>query len=197
MSGSSTSPRSGNLVIALVAALVASLAVIGWLVAQERGATDDLRDARSRTQTLAAEADAEKAALEAAKGVLAEITTYSWKEGEHDFAWLERIANADLREKLAPNVGDLQKAIVDGKVSAQGEVVDAAARAVDDTQVEVVAFVDQAITDEESADVKIEEQRVSMTMTLVGGEWLVDRLELLSGTNTGVGSGEGTGEGAQ
>jgi Mce-associated membrane protein len=180
--------RWGNLLIALVAALVASLAVIGWLVTQERGASDDLADARSRAQALSAQDDAEKAALEAAKEVLVQITTYSWKDGEHDFAWLDKIANAELKEKLAPNVGDLQKAIVDGQATAKGQVVDAAGRVVDDSQVEVLAFVDQAITDETSADVKIEEQRVSMTMKLVSGSWLVDRLELLSGTNSGEGA---------
>jgi Mce-associated membrane protein len=83
-------------------------------------------------------------------------------------------------------VGDLQRAIREGKVTAQGEVIDSAARVVDPSQVEVVAFVDQAIADETSRDVKIEEQRVSMTMTLVDGQWLVDRLELLSGTNSAV-----------
>jgi Mce-associated membrane protein len=180
--------RSATLVVALVAALVAALAVIGWLVAQERGASDDLADARSRVQTLSARDDAEQAALDAAKEVLAQITTYSWKDGEHDFAWLEKIANAELKDKLAPNVGDLQKAIVDGRVTAQGQVVDAAGRVVDESQVEVVAFVDQAITDDTNADVKIEEQRVSMTMKLVDGSWLVDRLELLSGTNSGEGA---------
>ncbi len=175
--------KPGNLVIALAAALVAALAVGAWLLVQERGARDDLDDARSRLSALTARDDATQSALEAAQAVLLEVTTYSWKDGEHEFAWLDKIANTELKEKLAPNVGDLQAAIVEGRVTAQGQVVDAAARAVDDTQVEIVAFVDQAITDEESGDVKIEEQRVSMTMRLVGGDWLVDRLELLSGTN--------------
>ncbi|GAA1542030.1 hypothetical protein [Nocardioides humi] len=180
--------KPGTLVVALAAALVASLAAVAWLVVQERGASGDLEDAQSRAQALTARDDAEKAALEAAKEVLVEITSYSWKDGEHDFAWVDKIANAELREKLAPNVGDLQKAIVEGKVTAQGQVVDAAARAVDDHQVEVLAFVDQAITDEENTDVKIEEQRVSMTLRLEGGAWLVDRLELLSGANSGEGA---------
>ncbi|MCY1376666.1 hypothetical protein D9M69_641750 [compost metagenome] len=70
-------------------------------------------------------------------------------------------------------------------MSAKGQIVDAAARAVGPTQVEVLAFVDQALTDEENKDIKIEEQRVSLTMKLVGGTWLVDQLELKSGNNTG------------
>lgn len=195
MSGDSK-PR--NLVVALAAALVASLAVIGWLVVQNRGTDGDLKEARERVQVLSGEQDAEKAALEAAKQVLGEITTYSYKDGEHEFAWLDKIANAELRDKLAPNVSGLQQAIVDGKVTAQGEVLDAVARAVDDSQVEVLAFVDQGILGEDQPDVRIEEQRVSMTMKLTEGAWLVDRLELLSGTNAGDGAeGSGGAEGGE
>lgn len=175
--------KPGTLVIALVAALVAALAVAGWQALERRDSSSDLKEARSRVQTLSAEGEVGKDALEAAKSVLLEITTYSWKDGEHEFAWVDRIEGAELKQQLAPNVPKLQAAIVDGKVTAQGQVVDAVPRVVDKSQVEVLAFVDQAITDETSKDVKIEEQRVSMTLKLVDGKWLVDRLELLSGTN--------------
>lgn len=172
-----------------LALLCALLLAVGVLAAGcGSGSDETLEDALAKVDELTARDDAEKAALEAAKEVLAEVTTYSWKDGEHDFAWLDKIANAELKEKLAPNVSGLQQAIVDGRVTAKGQVVDAAARAVDATQVEVLAFVDQAITDDTNADVKIEEQRVSMTMKLVKGEWLVDRLDLLSGTNSGEGA---------
>lgn len=193
---SAESRRPGNLVIGLAALLVACLAVGAWLLVQERSAKDDLGRAQAQVQKLTGENEAEQAALGAAKTILAEITSYSWKDGEHEFAWLDKIANTELKDKLAPNVSGLQKAIVDGKVSAKGQVVDAAARAVSGTQVEVLAFVDQALTDETNKDVKIEQQRVSMTMKLVGDTWLVDRLELLSGDNAGAdpsgASGEGT-----
>ncbi|MBV6725522.1 hypothetical protein [Nocardioides daeguensis] len=186
MNATTRTPRARGPVALLCAALLA----VGLLAGGCGSSSDDkaLKDAQAEVQELTARNDAEKAALEAAKKVLVEITSYSWQDGEHDFAWIDQIANAELKEKLAPNVGDLQKAIVDGKVTAKGQVVDAAGRVVDDTQVEVLAFVDQAITDDTNTDVKIEEQRVSMTMTLVKGEWLVDRLDLLSGTNAGEGA---------
>lgn len=145
---------------------------------------EDLKEARAKVQELTAEDAAADEALAAAKTLLVEITTYSWKEGDHEFAWLDKIAGDELRDELAPNVPDLQKQIVKGKVTAEGQVVDSAARVVDTEQVEVLAFVDQAITDETNKDIKIEEQRVSMTMKLVDGDWLVERLELLSGTNS-------------
>ncbi|KAB2807455.1 hypothetical protein F9L07_25720 [Pimelobacter simplex] len=192
---SAADKRPGNLVIGLAALLVACLAVGAWLLVQERSAQDDLSRAEAQVQKLTGENEAEQAALAAAKTILAEVTSYSWKDGEHEFAWLDKIANTELKDKLAPNVSGLQKAIVDGKVSAKGQVVDAASRAISTTQVEVLAFVDQALTDETNKDVKIEQQRVSMTMKLVGGDWLVDRLELLSGDNAGADPSGAAGEG--
>lgn len=175
--------RPGRAVLALAGALVVALGVIAWLVAARGAAVDD-RDAARAAASSAADADEAGAdALAAAQQVMVDITTYSWRDGEHEFAWLDQIAGDELAERLAPNVPALQEAIVAGKVSAKGQVLDAAARVVDPAQVEVLAFVDQAITDETNTDVRVEEQRVSMTMVLVDGAWLVERLELLSGTN--------------
>ena len=173
------SGKSGpsNLVIALVAALVAALVVIGWQAIDGRGGSDDSSDAQSDTAS-------GQEALEVAKALLLEITSYSWKDGEHDFAWVDQLESKELKSRLAPNVPDLQKRIVEGKVTAKGKVIDAMYRVVEKTQVEVMAFVDQAIADETSKDVKIEEQRVSMTLKLVDGQWVTSRLDLLSGTNS-------------
>lgn len=163
-------------------ALVLAGAVLSGCGADDQQAKD-LKEARAKVQELTAQDTAADEALAAAKTLLAEITTYSWKEGDHEFAWLDKIAGTELKDKLAPNVPLLQEQIVKGKVTAKGQVVDSAARVVDASQVEVLAFVDQAITDETNKDIKIEEQRVSMTMKLVDDQWLVERLELLSGTN--------------
>lgn len=146
----------------------------------------DLREARARVQELTAEKTAAEEALVAAQQVILEITTYSYRAGQHDFAWLEKVHDQELKDRLAPNVADLQEVIRRGRVVAKGEIVDSAARVVDPTQVEVLAFVDQAITDARGEDVKVEQQRVSMTMRLVDDAWLVDRLELLSGDNTAL-----------
>lgn len=170
-----------------VAGLVVALGLAGALLTGCGGddqQADDLKQARAKVQELTAEDTAADEALAAAKTLLLEITTYSWEEGEHEFAWLDKIAGTELREKLAPNVPLLQEQIVKGKVTAKGQVVESAARVVDTSQIEVIAFVDQAITDETNKDIKVEEQRVSMTMKLVDDQWLVERLELLSGTNS-------------
>ncbi|NGZ99894.1 hypothetical protein G5V59_05515 [Nocardioides sp. W3-2-3] len=65
------------------------------------------------------------------------------------------------------------------KTSAKGEVVDAMGRVVDATQVEVLAFVDQGITDP-SGKVSVEESAIRLVMKKVDEAWRVDSLTFLN-----------------
>lgn len=181
MSGEERSGPS-NLVLALVAALVVSLGVCGWLVKENNDRGDQARAAREQAQTLDAEKQAYRDAVEAASVFVAEVTTYSFKDGEHDFGWVEDLQDETVREQFRERVADLQKTIVASKTSARGQVTESAARVVDRTQVEVLAVVDQAITDQ-AGEVSVEQSSISLVMTLVGDEWLVDTLTFLSSVN--------------
>jgi hypothetical protein len=172
-----------TLLVALVAVLVACLAVVGWLVKENNDKSDELAQAREQAQLLDAERQASREALKAAGVFVGKVTTYSYKEGEHDFAWVEELSNPEVRERYRPVVADLQKTIVASKTSAEGRVVESAARVIDETQVEVLAFVDQAITDP-SGEVSIEQSSITLTMKLVEGEWRVDELRFLNALNT-------------
>lgn len=177
MNGARSAPS--NLVLALVAALVVSLGVCGWLVRENNDRDAEARDARERAQTLEAEKQAYQDAVAAASAFVAEVTTYSFEEGEHDFDWVEDLQDEKVREQFRERVADLQRTIVASKTSARGQVTESAARVVDRTQVEVLAVVDQAITDQEQ-NVSVEQSSISLVMTLVGDEWLVDTLTFLS-----------------
>ncbi len=168
-----------NVVLALVAALVVALATCGWLVMENNDRDDAAREAREQASTLDAEKQANKDAIEAASAFVAEVTTYSYKEGEHDFDWVEELQDEKVREQFRERVADLQRTIVLSKTSARGQVTESAGRVVDRTQVEVLAVVDQAITDQDGK-VSVEQSSIRLTMTLVGGEWLVDTLTFLS-----------------
>ena len=136
---------------------------------------------RDQIRTLQAEKKANEDAVTAAKAFVAKVTTYSYKPGEHDFAWVEELQNEKVRTQFEERVDDLQRAIETSKTSAKGQVVEAMGRVVDETQVEVLAFVDQAITDP-SGEVSVEESSITLTMKLDGksGEWEVDTLTFLN-----------------
>lgn len=168
----------GNLVIALAAALVVALAACAWLLVDRQG-SDDGADARGQVRELQAEKDANKDAITAASAFVAKATSYSHEKGQHDFAWIDELQNADVRERLEKNAEDLKKAIEVSKTSAKGQVVEAAGRVVSAEQVEVLAYYSQAITDD-SGEVSVQDGSILMTMKLVGGAWKVDELQFLS-----------------
>ncbi|KRB75841.1 hypothetical protein ASE01_12335 [Nocardioides sp. Root190] len=181
VSGPAGSPKQGpgNLVLALAAALVAALAVCVWLAVSGGGSGADEDSLRDKVSALEAEKTANKDALEAASAFVARVTTYSFEDGKHDLDWVEDLQNEEVREQFRERVADLQATIVASKTSAKGQVTQSAGRVVDESQVEVLAFVDQAITDQ-SGEVSVEQSSINLTMKLVGGEWKVDTLTFLN-----------------
>lgn len=176
----------GNVVLALVAALVVALAACGFLLKDNLDKRDDIRSAERGQQTLddlTAEKQANQEAIEAASAFVAKVTTYSFEEGEHDFDWVEELQNEEVREQFRERVADLQATIVASKTSAKGQVTQSAGRVVDRSQVEVLAFVDQAITDP-SGEVSVEQSSINLTMKLVDDEWKVDTLTFLNAVNS-------------
>lgn len=174
--------KAGTLTVLLAAALVACLAVGGWLVKQHDDQAEELADVQAKVQRLDAEKRASREALEAAGAFVARATTYSYRAGQHDFAWVEELHDPEVRERYEPVVKDLQKAIRQNRTTAEGRVVDSAARVVDETQVEVLAFVDQALTDP-GGEVSVEQSSITVTMRLVAGEWRVDEIRFLNALN--------------
>ena len=185
--GPDTKPgRSGSgpstLVIALVALLLVALVGCGWLVKLNRDKDADVKAAHDRAKVideLRAEKKADQEAVSAAKAFVTKVTTYSFQPGQHDFAWVEELLNEKVRTQLQQRSADLQKAIVASKTSAKGEVVDAMGRVVDASQVEVLAFVDQAITDP-SGKISVEESAIRLVMKSVDDKWRVDTLTFLN-----------------
>lgn len=142
---------------------------------------DDEAALRDQIRTLQAEKQANEDAVTAAKAFVVKVTTYSYKPGEHDFAWVEEFSNEQFRERYRGQVVRLKKAIETSKTSAKGQVVEAMGRVVDETQVEVLVFLDQAITDP-SGEVSVEESTVMLPMRLdeESGTWKPDTLEFLN-----------------
>jgi len=171
-----------TLPVLLAAALVACLAVAGWLVVRHDDQSEQLADVREQVRRLDAEKQASRAALKAAGAFVAKVTTYSYKPGQHDFAWVEELHDPEVRERYEPVVKDLQRAIRQNRTTAEGRVVDSAARVVDESQVEVLAFVDQALTDP-GGEVSVEQSSITLTMQLVAGEWRVDEIRFLNALN--------------
>ena len=136
-----------------------------------------------QAQTAKKDAAAGQAALDAARADLIDITTYDYKTVDTDKAWLSDFSDPKVAQPFATNQQALTKVIKSSRTVASGTVVDAMSRVVSDTQVEVLAFVDQVLRSNISKGVNLQQQRVTMTMTLVGGAWKISRLDLLGSGN--------------
>lgn len=161
-------------VIALAAALAICLLAVAWLLLDRAGTTADLERTRE-------EQSATEDGLAAARNFLTAATSYSWREGEHEFTWLDQLADDEVRSGIEGSLGDLRASIVDQRLTARGQVVDAAARGVDDAHVEVLAFVDQEISRAGDERTTVDQMRIVVTMRRTGGAWLVDDLVFQSG----------------
>lgn len=171
--------RPSTLVLALVAALVVCLGFIAWLVKENGDKSDEVDRAQHQAQVLDDEKQAGQDAIKAAAAFVGKVTTYSYKPGEHDFAWVEELNNPKVRERYEPVVKDLQKTIVASKTTAKGHVIESAARVIDPTQVEVLVVLEQALTGPDGK-VSVEQPSITVTMKKVDGAWKVDELRFLN-----------------
>ncbi|GAB3860266.1 hypothetical protein GCM10028801_22770 [Nocardioides maradonensis] len=158
------------------AVLLVALVVLGVLAFRPHGWYDQAQTARQ-------DSAAGQAALDAARADLIDITTYDYKTVNTDKGWLSDFSDPKVAQPFASNAQALEKVVKSSKTVASGTVVDAMSRVVSDTQVEVLAFVDQVLKSNIAKGVNLQQHRVTMTMTLVDGAWKISRLDLLGSGN--------------
>jgi Mce-associated membrane protein len=155
--------RRGLLPAVSVLAIAATVAAafFGWKVKQH----DDLRAASD-------------AALAAARAYAVTLTSVDSNTLDRDFAAVLDGSTGEFRDMYTRSSGQLRELLVENKATGQGTVLDAAVKSVEETEVEVLLFIDQTVTNAASADPRIDRSRVVMTMQLVDGRWLAARVYL-------------------
>ena len=154
-------PVTAVLGVVLVLALAAAV-TFGALL-QHRAATD-----RAGQQALAT-----------AKAYAVTVTTYDYQNLDRNFADVLDGATGEFKDQYAGASQTLRQLIAGAKATANGTVLGAGISSASADQVEVVVFVDQAITNAATAQPRIDRNRVLMTLTPHDGRWLVTKLELM------------------
>ncbi len=151
-------------IVGVVAVLVASLstaAVLGW----------KLKEAR----------DVDAAANQA-KGVAQQyaitLTSVNSDHLDQDFAAVLNGATGEFKDMYSRSSTQLRQLLSDNKANAHGTVVDAGIKSATKTRVEVMLFIDQTVTNTVAPDPRVDRSRVVMTMQLVDGRWLADKVDL-------------------
>ncbi|MFD4356944.1 hypothetical protein ACFWPX_30630 [Nocardia sp. NPDC058518] len=145
--------------VAVVALAVA--AILGWQLRQER-AVDD----------------AAAAALEAARAYAVTLTSVDSGSLDSDFAAVLDGSTGEFRDMYTRSSGQLRELLQENKATGKGAVLESAVKSATETEVEVLLFIDQTVTNAAATDPRVDRSRVLMTMQLVDGRWLASRVYL-------------------
>ena len=159
--------RPGGLVLVVAAALVVALvATAALLVVRARG-DERVEQARS-------------AAMAAGERHAVTLLSYDHRHLDRDFARAEAVLTgsfaddyAQTTEKVVRPTAEQVKAVVTAEVVSSSVV-----RASED-RVVLLLFVDQTTTSTRLEGPKVDLNRVRMTLTRTGGEWLVSAVDAL------------------
>ncbi|MFD4459070.1 hypothetical protein [Nocardia sp. NPDC058480] len=149
-------------VLGLVAVVaLAAAAILGWQLREERAV-----DA------------AAAAALQAARPYAVTLTSVDSGRIDADFAAVLDGSTGEFRDMYTRSSGQLRELLQENKATGQGAVLESAVKSATETEVEVLLFIDQTVTNAASTDPRVDRSRVLMTMQLVDGRWLASRVYL-------------------
>ncbi|MGX9216495.1 hypothetical protein ACWWSA_23375 [Mycobacteroides abscessus subsp. abscessus] len=142
-------------------AIVALAAIIGRLYEEQRIEEQSSREVLAAAQEFA--------------NVM--INVDSAKLDESSNKTLER-STGDFKQKYSESSTTLRQVMIENKAKATGVVVDSAVKSAAPDKVEVLLFIDQAVSNVAIPDARMDRSRVQITMQKVDGRWLASDVEL-------------------
>lgn len=122
--------------------------------------------------------DASAAALAAARAYAVTLTSVDSGNLDRDFTAVLDGSTGEFRDMYTRSSGQLRTLLQDNKATGKGVVLEAAVKSASESEVEVLLFIDQTVTNAASTDPRVDRSRVLMTMRLVDGRWLASRVYL-------------------
>ena len=117
-------------------------------------------------------------ALEAAKTFTLTLTTIDPNAVGTNITDVLDGSTGEFKNLYQQSSAQLRQVLVDNKATANGMVVEAAVKSATKDKVEVVLFVDQAVSNATSPEPQLDRSRVVMTMEKVDGRWLASKVDL-------------------
>jgi Mce-associated membrane protein len=121
--------------------------------------------------------DGRSGALQAARQVASDISSYDYEKADAQFNHLLTISTGEMRTQVQKSIESLVPLIKEGKAKSQGVIRDAAITQVRGDSVTVIAVVDQTATNTAVTKPTLHRYRFVIVMTKVDGRWLVSKLE--------------------
>ncbi|OBF16925.1 hypothetical protein [Mycobacterium sp. ACS4331] len=157
--------RRGRVAIAVMAVLLAAAlggaGFLGWKV-----------------WDLTSVASAGRQAQDAAVAYAQVLTSIDSNKVDENFNQVLDGATGEFKDMYSQSSVQLRQLLIDNKATAHGVVVDSAVQSASRDKVVVLLFVDQAVSNTNVPDPRIDRSRIKMTMEDVDGRWRASKVEL-------------------
>lgn len=129
-------------------------------------------------QDPAGEAARTRAATSTARTSVEQMLSYSYQTIDAQAAQIETLLTGDFRKEFATAMDqDIKPLAVKNKTVVQARVSDIAVMDASESQVTVLAFVNQAKVGADEKQAAIDQNRVIATLTNVAGRWLISEVK--------------------
>jgi Mce-associated membrane protein len=123
-------------------------------------------------------ADAGQQALATAQQYAVILTSVDDAKLDENFAAVLDGATGEFKKMYSESSSQLKQVLIDNKARADGKVIAAGIKSASKDKVEVMLFVDQAITNALNPQPRVDRNRIIMTMDKVDGRWLASDVVL-------------------
>lgn len=117
-------------------------------------------------------------ALETAEKYTLALTSVDPAAIDQNFAEIIDGATGEFKEVYSASSEQLRQLLIENKASAHGTVIDSAVKSATKNKVEVLLFVDQAVSNKALTQPQIDRSRIVITMEKVNGRWLAAKVDM-------------------
>ncbi len=117
-------------------------------------------------------------ALDAAEKFALTLTTIDPNAIDTNINGVIEGSTGEFKDLYQRSSAQLRQVLIDNKATANGLVLDAAVKSATKNRVEVVLFIDQAVSNAAAPAPQLDRSRVVMTMEKVDGRWLASKVDL-------------------
>ncbi|WP_046322159.1 hypothetical protein [Mycobacterium sp. UM_Kg1] len=117
-------------------------------------------------------------ALETAEKYTLALTSVDPTAIDKNFAEILDGATGEFKDLYTTSSEQLRQLLIDNKATAHGIVIESAVKSATKNKVEVLLFVDQAVSNKASPQVQIDRSRIVITMEKVNGRWLAAKVDM-------------------
>ena len=162
--------RSLSAVLLVLCLVLAGAVGVAWWRARDTGSapgTDAITSASARED-----------GREAAGRLTQTVLSYDWRTLDEDVAAASRVSAPSFRAQYARAMSGVRAQTVRNRVTLTAAPVDTAIVSATASRLVALVFVDQTTTARGSANRRLDQNRVLVTLTRHGGEWRVSKMDV-------------------